>query len=84
MKILFEYCTQSRAYADSHGKCLVLVEDGDDKEAIKADFEKPRNWYEQSYIFSRELNEYTFQKYDGDVVYKGNLLLFDTTRPYLD
>jgi hypothetical protein len=35
MKILFDYCSQAGAYKDSYGKCLVLVEDGDDIKKIK-------------------------------------------------
>lgn len=85
MKILFNYCSQPRAYADSVGECLVLVEEGDDKEAIKADFQKPREWFQQSYSLLRELTEYTETKYDRTVVvHKGVLLLFRTKRAFLD
>jgi hypothetical protein len=85
MKILFDYCRQPRAYADSVGECLVLIEDGDDKEAIIADFEKPREWCAQSYSLLRELNEYTQTNYDGTVVvHRGVLLLFRTKQEFLD
>lgn len=84
MKILFDYCTQPRRYSDSYGECLVLLEEGDDKEEIKREFHKPRAWYEQNYSFDRECTEYTEKKYGGDVVHKGKLLLFKTQRDYLD
>jgi hypothetical protein len=84
MKILFNYCTQSRRYADSYGECLVLLEEGDDKEEIKREFHKERAWYEQSYSFDRECKEYVEKKYSGDVVHTGNMLLFKTRRAYLD
>ena len=30
MKILFDYCTQTKRYADSYGKSLILLEDADE------------------------------------------------------
>lgn len=84
MKILFDHCSQPRAYADSVGKCLVLVEDGDDVNAIKAEFHKPKEWYQQSYSFDKEVSEYIEKRYNGDIKHTGKLLLFSTHRVFLD
>jgi len=82
MKKIFDYCRQPRAYADSVGLCLVLVEDGEDVEAIKKEFHKPKEWYEEKYFFSQELTEYVQDTYKGKVTHTGKLLLFNTRSEY--
>jgi len=84
MKILFNYCSQPRAYADSVGYCLVSVEEGDDVESIKKEFHQERQWYEQTYLFEKQVSEYAEHTYKGDIIHKGKLLLFKTRSPYLD
>ena len=84
MKILFDHCSQPRKYADSSGWCLVELEDGDDVEAVKAEFGKPKEWHQQKYLFEKQLTEYVLQRYDGPVTYTGKLLLFKTHRVFLD
>jgi len=82
MKVLFDYCRQPRAYADSFGECLVLVEEGDDVEVIKAEYRKPKEWYQEKYSFSKELTEYVQDTYKGKVTHTGKLLLFRTSSAY--
>jgi len=84
MKILFDNLSQPRKYADSYGWCLVEVEDGEDVENIKAEFHKPKEWYQEKYTFDKELTEYVLERYNGPVTYTGKLLLFRTHQVYLD
>lgn len=81
--MLMEYCNQKRAYADSYGLCLVELEAGDVAEKVIMDLEKEREWHEQSFTFKERLSEYTNKCSRGDIIYKGDLLLFDTHRVFL-
>ena len=93
MRIIFDHCTQPRKYADSRGTCLVLLEGNDKPEDVIKEFTKKREWYEQTYSNPKQIQEYTHkqQRYihsqgmvPHDITYKGNLILFDTFRPFLD
>lgn len=85
MKKIIEFCRQPRPYADSVGKCVLLLEDGDNEEEIIKDFTRDRNWYEMKYSNPQKINYYTWiDRFSTRQEVRGNLLVFDTTRVFLD
>ena len=70
-KIIFRNVTQLRAYADSTGSMLVLLEEDDDKKEVIKKLQAD-NGYWSSNVFEKELTEYKDERND----IKGRLLLF--------
>lgn len=82
---IVNYCKQERRYGDSKGKCVLLLEDGDNAEEIIKVFTKKREWYEKEYSNPKIISRYEHSKWDGSVeVFEGKLIEFDTFREYLD
>lgn len=88
MKVIFDECTQAKAYQDSYGTCLVELEPGDNAEIIIGNFTKKREWFEQDYRNPSRRNTFTYKKWGNgayeDVTVNGDLILFDTHQTFLD
>lgn len=85
MKTILTYCHQPRPYADSVGKCVIQLEDGDNEEEIIKDFTRDRAWYEMTYSNPKKINYYTWlDPFSIRHEVRGNLIMFDTERVYLD
>jgi hypothetical protein len=80
MKVLLDYCTQPRAYADSRGHCVIELEDGDNVSEIKARYTAKKEWYEKRYSAPYLTDKFVYR----DKTYTGKLLVFNTHRVYLD
>lgn len=86
MKELLNYCVQAGAYKDSFGKCLVELEGTETIHDVIAKYiDVKRGRWEQHYSNPKLIDKYEKSFYTGEVkVYKGNLVLMDTKREYLD
>jgi len=84
MKVLFNYCRQPRAYADSYGVCLVELEGEETIQDVRDKFIVPKEWWEGKYGTPKEVSTYTYHKNDGtEVIYVGRLVVMDTHQVYL-
>lgn len=85
MKVLFDYCSQDRAYGDSYGQALIMLEDGDNAEEIIKKYTKPRNFLDQTYSRPQRITHFEKPNGFGKMIsYEGDLILFQTHQPYLD
>jgi len=93
MEIIFDYCSQPRAYADSVGKCLIKLDENDNEDEVIKTFTQGKEWYETHYSVDKKLTSYTYgkNKFDSngklikiEVHLEGNLILFNTKRVFLD
>lgn len=72
MKIIENYCTQPRPYADSEGYLKIELEPCDDREAIIKEYTKVTNeWWQESCKFQPTLSD-------------DKLLVFVRKQPFLD
>jgi len=78
-KIIFRYTRQLRAYADSVGSMLVLLEQDDDKDKVIEEIQADNSYWRSNY-YEKELKEYKDETYD----IKGRLLLFGCRDGYTD
>lgn len=77
MKELYNSIRQRQAYGDSYGECAVLLEDGETiKDVIKTYVDVNRAFYERVYSNARLVKEYNS--------HKGNIVVMDVFRAYLD
>lgn len=85
MKRLNEYCTQVRRYGPSKGHAIYEIEPGDDEDAIEEFIATmtltERRWHEIHYSNPQRVTEF---RVSHILKYKGDLLVFDTDREYLD
>ena len=52
MRIVQNFCTQPRKYADSEGRLVIELEPNDDIQAIIKKYEKKRiNWWDKECVF---------------------------------
>ncbi|MBO4726087.1 MAG: hypothetical protein J5598_00610 [Clostridia bacterium] len=52
MRIVQNFCTQPRKYADSEGRLVIELEPNDDIQAIIKKYEKKRiNWWDEECVF---------------------------------
>ena len=58
INLLFNYCYQPRAYADSSGYCLVELEEGETIKDVLKKYIVPKDWFEQQYLNAKEITEY--------------------------
>ena len=85
MKELFNYCSQVRRYGPSEGKCLVELEDEETLEDVLNKYVKvKREWHQVRYSNAKEIEEYTRDRFNGPVTYKGRLVIMNTNQEYLD
>lgn len=85
MKTINVYCHQPRPYADSVGKCVLLLEDGDNEEEIIKNYTSKTLWYEMQYSNPKKINYYTWlDPFNTRHEVYGNLLMFDTEQVFLD
>lgn len=85
MKELFNYCHQVRRYGPSEGECLVELENEETLEDVLNKYVKvKRAWYQVRYSDAKEIEEYTIDRFNEPVTYKGRLVIMNTNREYLD
>jgi len=82
MQILFSYCYQTCAYGDSHGECVVLLENNETIKDVIKDFVNAElsNPFETRYSNAKPISTYTHY----NRTFTGNLVLLDTLELYCD
>lgn len=86
MKVLENYCQQERPYGDYHGVCAVELDENETIEDVKKKYvDVERDWYETTYSNPREVSEYKQHMCNGiPEVYRGRIVLMDTTEVFCD
>jgi len=91
MQVITDYCSQKRAYGDSSGECVILLENDETIEDVINKYIKPvRNWWEKKYSNARSIPSYITRKYNrdlkgmADITFTDNLIIMNTSQVYLD
>lgn len=86
MKVIFDYCTQTKKYGDSRGQCLIQLEESETINDVKAKYVKPQwAWFDVKYSNLKEISTYTETKWNNEkVIHNGKLIIMDTFQTYLD
>lgn len=89
MKVIVDNCRRPRAYADSKGECVILLEPEDDVGAIIREYTKEKPWYAKKYSAPYRLTSYTYDAYEPDLgkfvskTITGDLIKFRTSQAFL-
>lgn len=83
MKIIESYCRQKKAYQDSFGKYVVLLENDEDPKQIIRELTKDNDYW-RTYTLKEIVNEYDITTKEGIITYKGVILVFNLQMGYTD